>query len=87
MNRHERRRAATEARRGKFPRRVDTSMWSDYLRHLPRVALDEPEEPGRTYCTVTHHDVRCRSLVTGRPDDDCDCGPLAVTKHVEPRRH
>jgi hypothetical protein len=88
MNRHERRRAEAEARRReKYPRVVtDESIWFSYLRHLPQVPLDAPEEPGRVYKTVTHHSIDCRTLRTGNYETDCDCGPLAVTKHIEPVR-
>jgi hypothetical protein len=79
VNRHERRAAAAERRRSKV------CMWTDYIRHLPRVPLDAPEEAGRRYYTCVHHTVACRAFVTGRPDSDCDCG-ARTTKHVEPTR-
>jgi hypothetical protein len=87
MNRRERRAAMADLRRaGRSPTFFPMSTWTGYLQHLPQVPLDAPEEPGRRYYTVEHHDSECRSLRPPRRREDCDCNRVVKTKLVEPVR-
>jgi hypothetical protein len=81
MNRAARRRAASEARRaGSDATRISMTDWLNYIQHLPRVPLDAPEEAGRRYHLISHHEPSCRSWTTER-FEDCDCR-VAFTKHL-----
>jgi hypothetical protein len=73
MNRHQRRRAAAQARH--------TTFYQKYVRHLPRVALGAPLEAGKVYHLVTFHDEWC-AFYSGR---GCNCNPV-FSRHVEPER-
>jgi len=77
-NRHARRAAAARARKR------HTNIYRDYIRHLPRVPVNAPLEPGRVYHAVFHHDDWCRFYLTGN-FADCNCDVIE-TRHVEPRR-
>jgi len=73
MNRHQRRRA------GKMGQHND--FYNQYVRHLPRVAIDAPLERGRVYHTVVQHDDWCAFY----DDKVCNCNPI-ISRHVEPTR-
>jgi hypothetical protein len=73
MNRHQRRRAARISRHNRF--------YESYVRHLPRVALDAPYEPGRLYHTVYFHDDWC-AIYSGQ---ECNCEPI-LRRYEEPDR-
>jgi hypothetical protein len=49
MNRHDRRRARSQARHNRF--------YHDYVRHLPTERLDAPLMRGRVYHLAIHHDA------------------------------
>jgi hypothetical protein len=85
MNRAARRKMASDIRRaGEEPTFFPPEAWFEYVRHLPRVPLDAPEEPGRRYYLISHHEVDCPSLYTKR-FEDCCCD-LVYTKSYEPVR-
>jgi hypothetical protein len=85
MNRAARRKMASDLRRaGSDATRISITDWTDYIQHLPRVPLDEPEQKGRVYHLISHHEPSCRSWTTGQ-FEDCDCR-VAFTKHLEPVR-
>jgi hypothetical protein len=81
VNRAERRATAVEFRRWL----QSNPYWIEQLRQYPEVSLDAPEIPGRKYRTITHHHQNCRGAITGKLEEDCDCGPLLITKHLEPQ--
>jgi hypothetical protein len=73
MNRHERRRARRKAHHDRFYRA--------YIRHLPRVPLDAPFEPGTVHHVVVFHDSWC-AFYAGKA---CNCSSV-IRRYVEPRR-
>jgi hypothetical protein len=58
----------------------EDAFYHEYIKHLPRVSLDEIE-PGRIYRRVYQHDDWCARYSGGL----CNCNVI-ITRHVEPKR-
>ena len=80
MNRYERRRAVARARNIK----KHEAYYATYVKHLPRMAIDAPLEPGRIHHIVCSHDDWCRFYDTNNLAD-CNCNAV-ITRHIEPVR-
>jgi hypothetical protein len=78
-NRHARR-AAAACNRERYNR-----LYQNYIKHLPRVPLDElGTEPERVYHVVMFHDDWCRFYINNNVSE-CNCNPI-VRGHIEPCR-
>jgi hypothetical protein len=56
-------------------------FYKDYLRHLPRVPVNAPFEPGELHHLAVFHDDWC-AIFKGK---ECNCNPI-IERYVERRR-
>jgi hypothetical protein len=78
VNRHDKRRAARQARCEKFH--------AEYVSHLPELPPNAALEPVRVYHIGCFHDSWCSIYSKDNGTlADCNCNPV-VKRYVEPRR-